>query len=116
MSTISTAGSSAIDLEALLVEHDASGLSTAAFARAKGIPAWKLYGALHRRSGKRRARHSAERVAGPSAFVPVRVTVPGAPNSGARLELVLHGGHRLLIGADFDAQLLRRVLEALSPC
>jgi hypothetical protein len=116
MSTPSATSSSAIDVESLLVEYDASGQTAAAFARAKGIAAWKLYAALRRRSGRRRARRSADRAAGAEQFVPVRVTAPEAHSSAVPLELLLRGGHRLLIGADFDARLLRRVLEALGPC
>jgi hypothetical protein len=36
--------------------------------------------------------------------------------TSSSLELLLAGGHRLRIDADFDAALLRRVVEALASC
>lgn len=106
---------SPIDLQAVLSEFDASGQSAAAFARSKGLPAWKIYGALQRRSGKVRSRRSAAR-GGRSVLLPVHVVDAQPAKRSAALELVLSGGHRLLIGADFDALTLRRLIEALSPC
>ena len=99
----------------LLVEFDSSGLSASAFARSKGMPAWKMYGALQRRSGKVRGRRNAAR-AQSNALLPVRVVDAKPTAQPAALELMIAGGHRVLIGADFDAQTLRRLVEALSPC
>ena len=98
------------DIQSLLAEFDASGQSAAAFARSRGIRTWRLYHALNRRSGKLRRR---ERKA---AFVPVKVIDALAVSSPSSLELLLAGGHRLRIGTDFDAVLLRRVVEALGTC
>ena len=107
---------SSIDFPSLLVEFDSSGQSAAAFARARDIAPWRMYSALNRRNGKKRPRQVAAAPSSP-ALIPVRV-MPDA--GGARpcsaLELELAGGHRLRIGAEFDAVLLRRVLEALAPC
>lgn len=104
-----------IDFHSLLREFDASGQSAASFARSRGIATWRLYHALQRRSGKPRARRSLQRAALP-ALIPVRVVDPRPASSPAPLELVLAGGHRLLIGSDFDAELLRRLLGALAQC
>jgi hypothetical protein len=99
----------------MLAEFDASGESAAAFARARGIPTWKIYHALSRRSGKARPRGGAAKAAQP-ALVPVRVVESAPTSSPAPLELVLAGGHLLRIGADFDAELLRKLLGALARC
>jgi hypothetical protein len=100
------------ETSALLAEFDSSGKSASAFARSKGIPAWRMYGALRRRAGKTRSRRvpaNADR----TELVPVRV-VDARP--APAIELVLNGGHRVLIGADFDPAVLRRLLGALSAC
>jgi hypothetical protein len=52
-----------------------------------------------------------ERQAGAPAVSDARLA-----RNAAALELELAGGHRLRIGAGFDAVLLRRVVEALSSC
>jgi hypothetical protein len=115
MSTPPSASVPPIDISALVAEFDASGMSAAAFARSRGVGTWRLYHALQRRSGKLGMRRSASR-AGPPALLPVRVVDPRPARSPAPLELVLAGGHRLLIGADFDGVLLRRLLGALAQC
>ena len=110
MSTASSSHPGPLDIQSLLAEFDASGQSAAAFARLRGIRTWRLYHALNRRRGKRRSRKQS------AAFVPVSVVEPGPATSESSLELVLCGGHRLRIGPDFDAALLRRVLAVLAPC
>lgn len=102
------------DIPTLLAEFDNSGQSAAAFARSKGLPPWKLYGALRRRSGKIPVRR--RRPAGARAFLPVRV-VDVKPSAGpVGLELLLVGGHRVILGPDFDIAILRRLVQALGPC
>jgi len=93
----------------LLAELSASGLSTAAFARARGLPPWKLYNALGARA--RRAAKKPKR----SALIPVRVKEPRRPHASP-FELVLAGGHRLLVPENFDADALRRLMGALAGC
>ena len=115
MSTSTPSSPSSPDINSLLAEFDASGQSAAAFARSRGIASWKLYNALTRRSGRLRRQRHVTRSDQP-ALLPVRVVDANPPKSPAPLELVLAGGHRLLIGADFDAELLRRVLGALAQC
>ena len=102
------------DVQSLLAEFDTSGLRPAAFARSKGLPPWKIYGALQRRSGKRRVRRAREQS---NALLPVHVVGDQPGTSGVSLELVLAGGHRVLLRPDFDASTLRRLLESLAaPC
>jgi hypothetical protein len=115
MSNSSALRPSPIDIKSLLAEFDASGLHAAAFARSKGLPPWKLYGALQRRGGKGRARHVRARAEQP-ALLPVHIVESKPASERSGLELLLAGGHRLWIGPDFDAKLLRRVLEALATC
>jgi hypothetical protein len=115
MKNSSTSSPSPIDIESLLAEFDASGLHAAAFARSRRLPPWKLYGALQRRSGKGRARHARDRAEQP-ALLPVHIVESKPASERSGLELLLASGHLLRIGADFDAKLLRRVLEALGTC
>jgi len=93
----------------LLAELERSNLSTAAFARERGLPPWKLYNALAARVSKRK------KPAKQSDLVPVTVK----PERGAQvapLELKLTSGHRLLVPADFDEQALRRLMGVLAGC
>ncbi len=116
MSNPLRARSPSIDIQSLLAEFDASGQTAAAFSRSRGLAPWRLYHALNRR--KARVQLTAARAGAVSpALLPVHVVpepVPTRASSG--LELELAGGHRLRIGADFDAVLLRRVLGALARC
>ena len=96
-------------IDELLTDLAASGKSTAAFARDRGIQPWKLYNALRSRAGRRK------RSAVPSTLVPVTVTTP-TPHVRATLELQLSGGHRLLIPSDFDESSLRRLMGVLAGC
>lgn len=116
MSTIHRAPPPSIDPSSLLAEFDASGQSAASFARSRGLAPWRLYHALNRRKGRAQPAVTGAREVKPS-LLPVRV-IPDtvAVRSGSSLELELAGGHRLRIGADFDAELLRRVLGALARC
>jgi len=115
MSTSIPSSPSSPDIKSLLPEFDASGQSVAAFARSHSIASWKLHYALSRRSGKLRRQLGSTRSDQP-ALLAVRVVEAKSAKSPAPLELVLAGGHRLLISADFDAELLRRVVGALAQC
>ena len=95
-------------IEQLLKELPKSGLSTAAFARSRGVPPWKLYNALKIR--ERRAKKPKS-----SALIPVRVKEP-RPGPATSFELLLAGGHRVLVPANFDADALRRLMGALAGC
>jgi hypothetical protein len=110
MSTTSSSRPAPLDIASLLADFDASGQSAAAFARSRGIRSWRLYHALNRRRGNVRGRKPQP------AFVPVNVVGAAPVITSSSLELLLAGGHRLRIDADFDAALLRRVVEALASC
>lgn len=103
------ADASAASIDQLLDELASSALSTAAFARSRGLPPWKLYNALGVQA--RRAAKKAKR----SALIPVRVKEAHRAQASP-LELVLAGGHRLLVPEDFDAEALRRLMGALAGC
>jgi len=99
----------AASTDQLLAELSTSGLSTAAFARSRGIPPWKLYNALQvraRRAAKKRQS---------SALIPVRVK-EARHAQASPFELMLAGGHRLLVPEDFDGDALRRLMGALAGC
>lgn len=93
----------------LLADLEASDLSTAAFARQRGLPPWRLYNALAARAAKRK------KAAKRNGLVPVMVK-PERVAHAAPLELQLAGGHRLLVPADFDEQALRRLMGVLAGC
>ena len=97
-------------IDEVLAELSASGMTTAAFARKKGLPPWKLYGWLQSRAKSKRPKRPRAR-----SLVPVRLSEPVAPKA-TPLELVLSGGHRLLISADFDEVALRRLMGVLAGC
>ena len=95
--------------EQLLAELAASGMKTAAFARSRGLPPWKLYNAIQTRA-KRAARKAKS-----STLIPVRLEKQSCAQA-TPFELVLAGGYRLLVPADFDAGALRRLMGALAGC
>ena len=96
-------------IDQLLVELPSSGLSTAAFARSHGLPPWKLYNALQKRT-----RGLGGRTKKPT-LIPVRVKNPRRESESA-FELLLVGGHRVVIPEDFDPSALRRLMGALAGC
>ena len=115
MNPTSAPSTSPLDPHSLLAEFDSSGQSAASFARSKGIAVWRLYHALQKRSEKARSA-CASAHATPPILVPVHVVDAKPVQSAAALELHVAGGHRVVIGADFDAPTLRRLLEALASC
>jgi hypothetical protein len=116
MSTTTPPRPESVDVPTLLAEFDAGRQTPAAFARSRGLAPWRVYKALNRRKALARLATVGTSAARP-ALLPVRV-VANTPTtrmtSGLEIELV--GGHRLRIGADFNADLLRRVLGALARC
>ena len=70
------------------------------------MPVWKLCW-WHRRLGKPKAVRRAGR-----AFVPVQV-VDSPPADGSPLEVLTPSGFRIRVPTEFQAEHLRRVLEAL---
>jgi transposase len=93
------------DAREVLGALEASGRRLTEFAREHGLVAERLY--VWRRRFER------ERAGKAAAFVPVRVVEPERPARAGRLEVVLPGGLRVRVGADFDEQQLRRVVAAL---
>ena len=115
MSNSTSPGPPPIDFNALVSKFDASGLSAAGFARSKGLASWRIYRALQKRSGKLSTRRLATR-AQSNALLPVHVVDARPAPKLAAMEILLAGGHRALVGNDFDAPTLRRLLAALAQC
>ena len=103
--------SDSFDLEAALDELARSGLSTAAFARQRGVAAWKLYAGL----GRRRKRRLAQRAGGSGpAFVPVQL--PTQPPWGTVFEVELRGGRMLRVPQTYEESALLRLVRTLESC
>ena len=90
-----------------LARRTREGWSWAQLAQWSGHPVWKLR--YWQRRPERGGRASKGRAA---AFVAVEVTTPAA-NSNASIEITTPSGYRVQIPGDFDAEHLRRVLEAV---
>lgn len=99
------------DIPALLDELAGSGQSTASFARAHGVPPWKLYQALRQRQRRSQRSERSRRKAG-ADLVPVHVASSGA--TAAPIELITASGLRLVVPASFDEAHLRRLLGVLA--
>jgi hypothetical protein len=107
----------------LLREQSRSGQSVRAFAAARGLSAWTLYG-WRQRLGLARSRTQPASRAGvaPKSWAPtsrlVEVRLGGERPEERRAGLVLHvfGRHRLELPADLAEDDLRRLVRALSPC
>ena len=85
--------------EQIVKEFEASGLTGASFCRERGIPAWQL---SYWKNVLRKATASAP------AFVELHL------NEAACGVWVECGRWRVSVAGDFDAQALRRVVEALT--
>ena len=85
----------------LVDEFESSGMSAAAFCRAREIPVWQLYHRLDRMKAVKKQQHG---------FVEIGRNEP-APSGGLLLEV---GRLKIRIERDFDADLLRRVAEVLA--
>ena len=93
----------------LLSEQRESGQSIAWFCRDRGLPLWQFY------EGKKRLREPEVK-----PFVAVEVGAAEAEDStstaavtSAAIEVRLRGGRSLLVGPDFEANHLRRLLLVL---
>ncbi len=94
----------------LFSEQKESGQSIAGFCRERALPVWQFY------EWKKRLRPTET-----SSFVAVEVVAsetieaatPSAAAPSAPLELRLCGGRSLLVGPDFEASHLRRLLTVL---
>ena len=106
---------SADQKQRIIAESFAPGASVAEVARRYGLNANMLF------TWRRRDRRvGAGNDGAPVNIVPVRVVeatppaIAAAPGSMGRMEIVLIGGERIIVGADVDASSLARVAKALS--
>lgn len=110
----------------LIDEWSASGLSLPAFCRRRGINFGTMSGWVYKPNHKdalEQARREAGTVADSTedtpavqAFLPVRLRDAEPEHGGAGrsgVEVVLGEGRRVVIGAGFDAETLRRVVAVL---
>ncbi len=104
---------SADQKQRIIAESFAPGASVAEVARRYGLNANMLF------TWRRRERADVNDVGKTVSIVPVRVVeatstaTATAPASMGRMEIVLVGGERILVGADVDATALARIIEAL---
>jgi len=95
-------------MKKLLARRKHHGWSWAELSRRCGLPEWKLHWWRRRLAGTRRVRRSRR------GFLPVQV-VDAARRDSPPVELVSASGVRILVPDNFDADHLKRVLEALEP-
>jgi transposase len=106
---------SADQKQRIIAESFAPGASVAEVARRYGLNANMLF--TWRRREQAAGGVDAE---GPTSVVPVRVVdatptaIITASNSMGRMEIVLVGGERIIVGADVDATALARIIKALT--
>jgi len=100
----------------MVAESFAPGASVSKVAQRYGVNANLLF-TWRRRDARSAARGGAQ----PSELLAVTVADAGAPAAPfaaprpvGRMEIVLVGGERIIIGADVDATALARVVKALS--
>jgi hypothetical protein len=117
----------AAEWAALIEEWHKSGLSLPAFCQRRGLNAGTMQGWVYKRTHKgaiERARREGGTAEGPpatAAFLPVRVIGAEPEHEGtgrSGVEIVLGVGWRVVIGAGFDSETLRRVVAVLEdrPC
>ncbi len=94
----------------LLAEQKASGQSAAVFCRERGLREWQFYEWKKRLRPAEAGSFVAVEVA---ASEPLARTEPSPLEPGAPLEVRLRGGRSVLVGPDFEARLLRRLLQVL---
>jgi hypothetical protein len=106
-------GSAAAKWRTIIQEHQASGLPVAQYCRERGVSQPSFF------AWRRRLRHAGIARSSPP-FIEARVrsevgdvSAVAAPTSTSPIELLLHGGHRLLLRSGFDPQVLRDVLREL---
>ena len=98
-----------------------SGLSVQDFCFAYGLPVYTFYGWRRRLNAKRPSppgEDAASRLPLQQLFVEVAVFSPAPLSSESVADVVLRGGRRLEVGADFDEGALRRLVALLEslPC
>ena len=95
----------------LLAEQQASGQSIAGFCRERALPVWQFYEWRKRLRAKTEPFVAVEVVASEPAPLPT----PPTPMSSAPIEIRLRGGRSVLVGPDFEASHLQRLLQVLEP-
>ena len=96
-------------LDVWLSRRERDGLTWAELSRVSGIPVWTL-----RYRDRRRSTEASSPFRSRRRFLSVEIADREVP---AGLELVTPSGLRVLVPPDFDADHLRRILEALGlPC
>ncbi len=96
----------------IIAESFAPGASVAEVARRYGLNANMLF------TWRRRERRAVD--SEPVNLVPVRVVeaapiaIAAAANSMGRIEIVLVGGERIIVGPDVDTTALARIIKALT--
>jgi hypothetical protein len=93
----------------LFSEQQESGQSIAGFCRERALPVWQFYEWRKRLGAKAEPYVAVEVVASEPAPLPTRST----PVLSAPIEVRLRSGRSLLVGADFEASHLRRLLAVL---
>jgi hypothetical protein len=117
----------AAEWAALIDEWHKSGLSLPAFCQRRGLNSGTMQGWVYKRTHKgaieraRRKEDTAEDPPAAAAFLPVRVIGAEPEHEGtgrSGVEIVLGVGRRVVIGARFDPETLRRVIAVLEdrPC
>lgn len=107
--------SSADHYRSLLAEQEASGLSLRAFAAARGLSQWTLYG-WRSRLASSKSRRSAAR-ARPAGFVAVDIVGSReTADDPTRFEVVLADGCRVIAPRDVALERLAELVRALRSC
>jgi hypothetical protein len=94
----------------LFREQKESGQSVAVFCRERGLREWQFYEWKKRLRPAEAGSFVAVEVV---ASEPLAMTEPFPSEPGAPLEVRLRGGRSLLVGPDFEARHLRRLLQVL---
>ena len=93
----------------LFSEQQESGQSIAGFCRERALPVWQFYEWRKRLRAKAEPFVAVEVVASAPAPLPI----PPTPLSSAPIEVRLRSGRSLLVGPDFEASHLCRLLRVL---
>jgi transposase len=107
---------SADQKQRIITESFAPGASAAEVARRYGLNANMLF-TWRRREQRAGVAHDS---GGAGNIVPVRIVeatptaTAAAPGSMGRMEIVLVGGERIIVGPDVDATALARIVKALA--
>ncbi len=99
----------------ILAEAGQDGITVSAVARRHGLSPSLLF------RWRREFKQSKKREAPEPAFVPLALPAPSLADPatscscgpGDKIEIVLEGGRRIVVGKDVDATALRRIIEVL---